>query len=63
MSGLKDRLKEMNYEMTSIIHPNSLKKIHGGAEIVGITGIETNTMQAISEGPICKERAISKESP
>lgn len=52
MSELKDKLDEMNYDMTAIIHSNSLKKILGGSE---------NTTQAAKESPICKEKAICGE--
>jgi hypothetical protein len=63
MSGLKDKLNEMNYDMAAIIHSNSLKKVLGGAEIENITEIQTNTTQTLTDDPTCKERAISKESP
>lgn len=48
MSGLKDKLNEMNYDMVTIIDPNSLKKVTGG----------TST----SEEPICKERAATGDN-
>jgi len=49
MSGLKDKLNEMNYDMVTVINPNSQKKVTGGA--------------TPTEEPICKERAVTKENP
>jgi hypothetical protein len=63
MSGLKEKLNEMNYDMSTIIHSNSLKKVLGGAAISDPTKNEINTPQTLSEDPTCKSRAITAENP
>ena len=47
MSGLKDKLNEMNYDMATMIDPNSLKKVTGGT--------------ATTDEPICKSRATTTD--
>ncbi len=62
MSGLKEKLNEMNYDMSTIIHSNSLKKVLGGAEIDDPTKNEIDTPPTLTEDPTCKSRAITAEN-
>ncbi len=63
MNVLKDKLNEMNYDMTAIIHSNYLKKVLGGSKIDDFEEKEINTSQVLNGDPICRERAIKGEEP
>jgi len=58
MNGLKNKLKEMNYDTAAIIDPKSLKKVLGGLEI---DTWEKKKPKGEDSNTICKEKAISGE--